>query len=268
MSEESTAKRRDSSPGVDDSRGIAGGAPSRPGQSLNDLGCLLQAQGNYGEAREYLPAGAGDAPGALPQGAVSAGPPRPGHKPEQPGLPCSTPRGTTARRGAITSGRWRCARRSTPRSGIPRATPTWPQPEQPGPPAPGPGNYGEARGYLQRALAMYQALYPKERYPQGHPDLARSLNNLGVLLRAQGDYGEAQGYLQRALEMSQTLYPKERYPQGHPDLATSLNNLGYLLWSQGNYGEARGYLQRALEMNQALYPKERYPQGHPELASA
>ena len=39
---------------------------------------------------------------------------------------CSRPRGPTARRGAITSGRWRCARPSTPRSGIRRDTPTWP----------------------------------------------------------------------------------------------------------------------------------------------
>ena len=79
---------------------------------------------------------------------------------------------------------------------------------------------------------MYQALYPKERYPQGHPDLANSLNNLGTCSR-QGAYGEARGYLRAALAMDQALYPKERYPQGHPDLAESLNNLGCLLAAQG-----------------------------------
>ena len=42
---------------------------------------------------------------------------------------------------------------------------------------------------------MFQALYPKERYPQGHPDLAVSLDDLGGLLQAQGAYGEALGYL-------------------------------------------------------------------------
>ena len=51
------------------------------------------------------------------------------------------------------------------------------------------GDYGEAQGYHERALAMNEALYPKDRYPQGHPDLAPSLNNLGALLQAQGDYG-------------------------------------------------------------------------------
>jgi tetratricopeptide (TPR) repeat protein/CHAT domain-containing protein len=129
------------------------------------------------------------------------------------------------------------------------------------------GDYVVARGYYQRALEMREALYPKERYPRGHPDLANSLNDLGGLLFAQGNYGEARGYYQRALEMNQALYPRERYPQGHPYLATNLNNLGVLLEKQGDYGEARGYFQRALEMTRAQYPKERYPQGHPALAT-
>ena len=63
------------------------------------------------------------------------------------------------------------------------------------------GAYGEARGYYERALAMCQALYPKERYPHGHPDLAESLDNLGYLLEAQGAYGDARGYYEQALAM-------------------------------------------------------------------
>ncbi len=129
------------------------------------------------------------------------------------------------------------------------------------------GNYGEARGYLQRAVEMYQALYPQKQYPQGHPDLALSLNNMGYLLWKQGNYAEARAYLQRALEMEEALYPREQYPKGHPHLAHFLSNMGLLLKKQGNYGEARAYHQRALEMSQTLYPKEQYPHGHPSLAS-
>ena len=99
-------------------------------------------------------------------------------------------------------------------------------PEHHGLSAPGPGLVRRARVYFERALAMCESLYPKARYPQGHPDLAISLNNLGALLQAQGSYGEARGYFERALAMHQSLYPKDRYPQGHPDLAISLNNLG------------------------------------------
>ena len=115
---------------------------------------------------------------------------------------------------------------------------------------------------------MHQALYPKDRYPHGHPDLANSLNNLGYLLQAQGDYGGARGYHERALAMHEALYPKDRYPHGHPDLAVSLNNLGSLLQAQGDHGGARGYYQRAWTMSEALYPKDRYPQGHPDLAGS
>jgi CHAT domain-containing protein/tetratricopeptide (TPR) repeat protein len=97
---------------------------------------------------------------------------------------------------------------------------------------------------------MYRALYPKEKYPHGHPELAGSLNNLGELLQAQGDYGGAREYLQRKLEMTQALYPKERYPQGHPQLAQSLNNLGVLLMEDGQLASAVPLLQRAMDMYQ------------------
>src|SRR5260370_36526095 len=45
------------------------------------------------------------------------------------------------------------------------------------------------------------ALYPKEKYPQGHPYLASSLNNLGCLLRAQGEYARAEPFCREALKM-------------------------------------------------------------------
>jgi CHAT domain-containing protein len=115
---------------------------------------------------------------------------------------------------------------------------------------------------------MSQSLYPRDRYPQGHRDLAISLSHLGSLLQYQGSYEEARRYFERALEMSQSLYPRDRYPQGHPDLAAGLNNLGSLLFAQGSYDEARGYLERALEMRQSLYPKDLYPQGHSDLAQS
>jgi tetratricopeptide (TPR) repeat protein len=132
----------------------------------------------------------------------------------------------------------------------------------------GQGHYPEATKLLQEALEIRQKLYPPQRYPQGHPNLAASLAWRGFLLKAQGDYGPALDYFRQALRMHQQLYPKERYPQGHPALATSLNNLGSLLQDQGEYGQALDYLQQALRMRQQLYPKERYPQGHPDLAQS
>jgi CHAT domain-containing protein/Tfp pilus assembly protein PilF len=130
----------------------------------------------------------------------------------------------------------------------------------------GQGRYPEATKLLQEALDINRQLYPKDRYPQGHADLAGCLSGLGLLLQRQGEYGPALGYLRQALQMCQQLYPKERYPQGHPDLALSLNNLGELLREQGEYGRALDYHRQALHILQQLYPRARYPQGHPRLA--
>ena len=71
----------------------------------------------------------------------------------------------------------------------------------------------------RKSVQLFEQLYPKSDYPQGHTDLANSLNGLGYLLKAQGDYGGARRYYERALAMNEALYPKDRFPHGHPDLA-------------------------------------------------
>ena len=48
------------------------------------------------------------------------------------------------------------------------------------------GNHAQARQYLERAIAMNQALYPRDKNPLGHPQLAVSLSNLAVVLQNQG----------------------------------------------------------------------------------
>jgi CHAT domain-containing protein len=128
--------------------------------------------------------------------------------------------------------------------------------------------YDGALPFYQRALAMYEALYPKDKYPHGHPDLGQTLNNLGSLLLRQGEYPRALPCLQQALTMYQALYPKEKYLQGHSDLAMTVNNLGYLFQAKGDYRQARHYYAQALAMNQRLYPRERYRAGHPRLAKS
>jgi CHAT domain-containing protein/tetratricopeptide (TPR) repeat protein len=123
--------------------------------------------------------------------------------------------------------------------------------------------FKEAVDKVAAALEIRKKVYSKDRYPQGHPDLASSLNWLGFLLESQGEYTKAEPYYREALAMRQALYPK-----GHSELAQSLNNLGMVLKYQGEYAKAEPYFRDALVMNQALYPKNRYPQGHAELATS
>jgi tetratricopeptide (TPR) repeat protein len=125
------------------------------------------------------------------------------------------------------------------------------------------GRYIAATKRLEQALATYQRLYPKTRYPSGHRDLANWLSNLGLLLRAQGKYARALAYYKQALAMCMLLYSKAKFPKRHPNLALNLNNLGLLLKDQGETAQARDYYQQALVMLGRLYPRDQYPQGHP-----
>jgi CHAT domain-containing protein/tetratricopeptide (TPR) repeat protein len=120
------------------------------------------------------------------------------------------------------------------------------------------GAYREALPLQERALAVCRELYPEKAFPDGHPDLAESLNDLGFLLQALGERRRALRYYERALAMSERLYPK----RDHPDLARSHNNLGLLLQDMGEPRRALEHLERALGMCQRLYPER----DHPHLA--
>jgi CHAT domain-containing protein/Tfp pilus assembly protein PilF len=126
----------------------------------------------------------------------------------------------------------------------------------------------EAANLMEQALRMCRRLYPPDRYPAGHPDLARGLSWQGFLLQRRGELGQAEPYFRQALAMHQKLYPKERYPDGHPELARGLINLGSLLQDRSELAQADPLYREALAMCQKLYPKERYPNGHPDLADS
>jgi tetratricopeptide (TPR) repeat protein len=128
------------------------------------------------------------------------------------------------------------------------------------------GEYEEALKHFRQALAMDQALYPKDKFKHGHPLLALSLNNVGSVLQDQGEYEEALKHYRQALAMRQALYPKDKFKRGHPLLASSLTNVGGGLQARGEHEEALKHFRLALAMQQALYPKDKYKHGHPDLA--
>jgi CHAT domain-containing protein len=130
------------------------------------------------------------------------------------------------------------------------------------------GDYARALDHYRQALAMEQKIYSNDEYPQGHPDLEISLNNVGVSLGAQGDYARAFDYHKQSLTMSQRLYPKETYPRGHTALVGGLANLGNVLQEQGEYARAVNYCRQAVAMGKRLLPEDQILQGHRILATA
>jgi CHAT domain-containing protein/Tfp pilus assembly protein PilF len=105
-----------------------------------------------------------------------------------------------------------------------------------------------------RVLQIRRQLYTVEQYPQGHPELAQTLNNLGFLLEERGELAQAEPLIRQALVMRQKLYPPERFPDGLPELAQSLNNLGALLVDRGELAQAEPCYRQALAMRQKLHP--------------
>jgi CHAT domain-containing protein len=141
------------------------------------------------------------------------------------------------------------------------------------------GDYVKARDALKEALELYRALFPQEKYPEGHPDLAASLYSLGLLHYVTGEHGKAEPLCLEALAMYRALYPKANCPQGHAGLAGSITIVALLHQRAGEYAKAERLraeeyakaerlFQEALAMRRALYPKDKYPHGHPSLIAS
>ncbi len=94
--------------------------------------------------------------------------------------------------------------------------------------------YVKAQGYYEQALNMRRQLYPADRFPQGHADLAQSLQQSGSCPESSRGIRQGTGLLhEQALNMRLQLYPADRFPQGHVDLAQTLYNLGSPHGAQG-----------------------------------
>ncbi len=128
------------------------------------------------------------------------------------------------------------------------------------------GKHIAAQKSFEQLLEIRRRLYPEARYPDGHPKLATSINNVGVSTLRQEGCARAEPFFRDALMMRRKLYPAARFPDGHLDLARSLQNLGATLQDQGEYARAEPLLREALTMTRKLYPEARFPDGHYQLA--
>ncbi len=100
--------------------------------------------------------------------------------------------------------------------------------------------YAEAEPLHRRALALREKSLGSQ-----HPDVAWSLNYLGVLLRRRGKLDEAEVLLRRAVEIQEKAHGAE-----HPEIAWSLNNLGMALHDQRKFAEAEPLYRRALMLRE------------------
>lgn len=89
--------------------------------------------------------------------------------------------------------------------------------------------------YIKTKELFWQALkIRKNNLVENHPDVAESLNNLGMLYVEHDNYEEAEEFLQKALEIRKSNYGKK-----HPKFAESLNNLAYFYGKRHCYSKSR-----------------------------
>lgn len=106
----------------------------------------------------------------------------------------------------------------------------------------------KARLALEDVLATEQAhLQP------GHPDIAYTLNSLGVVADAQERYDDALELYRRALAIR-----TDALPTGHPAIATVLANMAGTYGEMGNVPEARANYAQAIRILRSAYGDE-YP---------
>jgi len=122
------------------------------------------------------------------------------------------------------------------------------------------GYYFNSQGRSAEAESLYDEALKicRKALPEGHPEIATSLNNLAGLYESQGRSAEAEPLYDEALKIC-----RKALPEGHPDIATSLNNLATLYKSQGRSAEAEPLYNEALE----IFCKA-LPEGHPNIASS
>ncbi len=110
------------------------------------------------------------------------------------------------------------------------------------------GMYDEAEELYERALEIREDLFGRT-----HEQIAESVNDLGVLMRARGNYDAAEQYLRRAVDMRRRLFKTD-----HNDLAISIEELGRVLRDKGELAEAEPLFREGLEMRRRIFGNEHH----------
>jgi CHAT domain-containing protein/tetratricopeptide (TPR) repeat protein len=98
-------------------------------------------------------------------------------------------------------------------------------------------------GDLAGAELIYAEALSIQRNSLGesHPDIAQTLNWMGVLFLRQGKYEQSGPLLHEALEM------RRQFIDLSPGIANNLNDIGHLFWLQGNHIDAERIYKEAIE---------------------
>ncbi len=117
----------------------------------------------------------------------------------------------------------------------------------------------EARGDLARSESLYREILAARRQAVGDhdPQVARTLNGLGLALVARGASAEAEPVLREALAIDRAEVARAS-SGARAGLAQTLNNLGRARWDQGDLAEAEALHREALAVRLGLWGAEHF----------
>jgi len=115
------------------------------------------------------------------------------------------------------------------------------------------GEYGKAKEYLEKALAIRKEIGDKEGE-------AADYGNLGSVFDSLGEYGKAQEYLEKALAVNKEIGDRNGE-------ASSYGKLGTVFLSLGEYGNAQEYLEKALAIKKEIGDRNGEATCHGNLGS-
>ena len=118
------------------------------------------------------------------------------------------------------------------------------------------GRIAEAAREFKSAVELREKLYPKDKYPDGHPALALGLIYLGKAYHDMGDYGQAEPLFQQALKIFRNSKGEQ-----HPGTAIALTILATNYAEQANFAKAEPLAEEGLEMTRKLVGEK-----HPDFA--
>ena len=102
------------------------------------------------------------------------------------------------------------------------------------------GQYAQAEPVFRKVQAVREA-----SLGTSHPDVAETLNNLAMTLRAEGQLGAGERLLRRALAIQENSLGAE-----HPQVATTLVSLAGLVQEQSAHISPEPLLRRALTIRE------------------
>ncbi len=127
------------------------------------------------------------------------------------------------------------------------------------------GRLRAANDTLDQVLKIQQRLYPASKHPDGHLEIAETLEELGQVQFELDEFAKAREWLDRSRSMVRALDPDGKDRRAQAQLSSVLYWLG---WVAENGDEIEEFCREAVSIDRKLYPKSEFPRGSLQLAKS